>query len=157
VNASIAPFDQRIVQFQYGLTNIEYFVHYQSSKSAISKFQNIFQGNELDYFKLIIARILTNEELFIAPRDALNVTSELTQKKMSKLRAQKLLDLWCLSRYLYQHADNRLYLGPRSLLEFKETLLNRNMNHLKFCQLCEDAAPWVSFADLFLIVFVLTN
>lgn len=143
INEKISRFDQKIVTYEYGLTNDQFLVFYSTAKTSMSKMQNMYNEAELDFFKLVLTKITANDELFIAPRDALNLITQITGSKLNKLKAQKLMDNWIQSNYFYQHSDNKIYLGAKILCEFKELLQNMELDYLKSCLLCENVAVWV--------------
>lgn len=144
INERISPFDQKIDVFEYGLSSDSFMVLYSTSKTSISKMQNIYNDDELDFFKLILTKITNNgDDLNISPRDALNLITQITGSKLNKLKAQKLIDNWIQSNYFHQYIDNQIYLGPKLLCEFKEILQNMDLPHLKSCLLCENIAIWV--------------
>lgn len=143
INEKISRFDQKIITYEYGLTNDQFLVFYSTAKTSMSKMQNLYNEAELDFFKLILTKITANDELFIAPRDALNLITEITGSKLNKLKAQKLMDNWIQVNYFYQHSDNKIYLGAKILCEFKELLQNMELDYLKSCLLCENVAVWV--------------
>lgn len=143
INEKIGTFDQKIIIYEYGLTNKNYYIFYSTAKTSMSKLQNSYSEAELDLFKLILTKITENEDLTIAPREALNLISQITGSKLNKLRAQKLLDNWIESNYFYKHDDNKIYLGAKILTEFKELLQSMELNYLKSCLLCENIAAWV--------------
>ena len=147
INAEIQPFDQKISEHEYGLTKDEFYVFHSTAKTSMSKFQNTYNEDELDYFKLILTKIVENDELTIAPIEALNLCN-LTPGKINKLRAQKLLEVWMQSHYLYKHNDNQIYLGARVLTEFKELLQSMELDSLQSCLLCENIAIWVKKKSL---------
>lgn len=142
INEKIQPFDQKITEHEYGLTNDEFYVFHSTAKTSMSKFQNTYSIDELDFFKLILMKIAENDQLVIAPIDALNLCNS-TPGKINKLRAQKLLETWIQSHYLYKHVNNQIYLGARVLTEFKELLESMELDYLKTCMLCESIAIWV--------------
>lgn len=150
INEKISPYDQKISKHDYGLTSEEFYVFHSTAKTSMSKFQNVYKEDELDYFKLILTKIVENEELSISPRDALNLCLT-TPGKINKLRAEKLIDNWIQCSYFCKHTDSQIYLGAKVLTEFKELLQSLELDYLKTCILCENIAIWVnfkSFADL---------
>lgn len=142
INEKIAPFDQKIEKYEYGLTNQTYFVFYSTAKTSTSKMQATYAEDELYLFKLILTKITENEDLSIGPLDALNLCNQLPQK-INKKRGEALLDGWIRSCYFYKHTDNQIYLGAKLLTEFKDTLQAMELNYLKSCLLCETIAVWV--------------
>lgn len=147
INEKISLFDQKIVMYEYELSNDLFYMYVSTARTSMSKMQNTYNETELDFFKLILTKITENEELNIAPRDALNLISQITGAKLNKLRAQKLLDNWIQSHYFYKHNDNQIYLGSKMLCEFKELLQSMELEYLKSCLLCESVAIWVRNLD----------
>lgn len=143
INGKISPFDQKIILYEYSLTNDDFYVFYSTAKTSMSKMQTYYNEAELDFFKLILTKITANEELNMAPRDVLNLISQITGSKLNKLRAQKLLDSWIENNYFFKHSDNQIYLGPKTLAEFKELLQSMELEYLKSCLLCESVTVWV--------------
>ncbi|KAG5678447.1 hypothetical protein PVAND_008119 [Polypedilum vanderplanki] len=140
INEKISRFDQTVIKHKYGLNEIEYYVFTSTAKTALAKLQNCFNEFELEYFKQMFTNIIINERLCIKPRDALNLQSNLNGK-VTKIRAEKLTDLWITTGYFYRNND-LIYLGPKSISEFAETIQNLGLDHIKKCSLCEDIAAW---------------
>lgn len=156
INERIGRFDQMIVKFQYGLNLTEFYVFYSTAKTSISKLQNSYNEFELELFKHIFTLIIENQELKISPRDALNLQSKVAGK-VSKVRTEKLIDLWTAGGYFFRH-DNVIFLGPKSLIEFKENLQKMNAVYLRSCMLCEDVAAWVrNFSLEFFLLYFITE
>jgi hypothetical protein len=148
LNAKISVFDQKISTFDYGLTNEEFIVFHSSAQTSMSKLQNSYNESELDFFKLLLTKITGNEDLNITPREALNISSNI-QPKLNKMRAQKLLDSWIAIGYFHQHTDNLIYIGVKTLTEFKEILQKMELAYCRTCLLCENIAVWVRIGIIF--------
>lgn len=142
INEKIARFDQKISAYEYGLTKEHFYVFHTTAVTSTSKMQSTFNENELDYFKALLSKIIENENLRIAPREALNLSSDVAGK-INKLRAQKLLEIWIGNHYFFKHTDNRIYLGAKVLTEFKDYLQGKELDSLKSCILCESISIWV--------------
>lgn len=139
INQRIAPFDQTITKYEYGLTNSVFYVFHSTSGTSASKL-NAYSEDDVEFFKLLLRNIIQDENLTITPLSALNLC---TGGKMKKKQADKLLDSWCSSNYFKKH-QGKIHLGPRVLVEFKELLQSLELNYLKSCLLCESIAIWVS-------------
>lgn len=150
INDNISRFDQKIVKFQYGLNLLDYYIFCATTKTSISNMQHCYTEHEVDFFKQIFTKIVENLDLNISPREALNLQSSHVGK-LNKMRSEKLLDGWCTSGYFVRH-DNLIFLGPKSLTEFKEDLKGMGAEHLKGCGLCEDIAAWVSYINIFNLI-----
>jgi hypothetical protein len=141
INERIGPFDQKIVKHTYGLNQIEYFVFTSTAKTSLAKLQNSFSEFELEYFKQVFTQVVEDEDLNITPRDALNLCINVGGK-VSKVRAEKLIEEWSASGYFHREND-LIHLGPKSITEFAETIRNLKLNHIKNCGLCNEIAAWV--------------
>lgn len=149
INTKILNYDQKITKLQYGLNLINFYIFYSTATTSISKMQNIFNETELEFFKLILHKIIDSEDLSISPIVALNSQINLGGK-VNQSRAGKLLQNWISAGYFLKHEDNLIYLGPKSLMEFKEILQNMELPYLRTCLLCEDVAPWVKKDEILL-------
>ena len=153
INKKISPFDQKIIKYHYGLNSLYYYCFISTAKTSISKMQNVYSEQELDYFKLIINKVIENTEVFITPRDALNLSAEVPNKLL-KIRAQFLLDKWLCSHYFFKNTDDKIYLGPKILNEFKELFQGQEIEYIKCCSLCDDIAIWVILNLLTMTIFI---
>lgn len=139
INSKINRFDQKIVKFQFGLNMAEYYIFHSTAKTSVSPLQHTFNENELDYFKILLSNIISCEDLCISPLNAMNLQ---TATKINKTRIEKIVDNWVRNGYFLRQ-DNKIYLGPKSAIEFKEIIQSMEIPHLRSCLLCEDVAPWV--------------
>jgi hypothetical protein len=139
INSKIARFDQNIVKLEFGLNQVEYYVFYSTAKTSISSMHHTFTETELDFFKMLLLFVLESEELNTTPLHALNIT---TATKINKTRIEKMLDTWIMNGYFLRQ-DHKIYLGPKSVMEFKEIIQSMELPHLRSCILCEEVAAWV--------------
>lgn len=138
INTRINRFDQKIVKYFY--RNFNYYCFCSTAMSSVSKMQSAFSENELDLFKAILQKIVEVEELCTSPIQIMNVQFEGTAK-VNKSRIEILLEDWILNGYFVRE-KNMIYLGPKALIEFKETLEGFELPYLRSCVLCGDIAPW---------------
>lgn len=142
INEKIGRYDQKITEYEYGLTNDDFYVFHTTAPTAISKMQQTYNENELLFFKSLLTRITESDDFKISPLEALNNSTE-TSKGINKTRTQYLINSWIESHYFFKHIDNRIYLGARALTEFRDFFLQMELNSLKCCILCEAIAIWV--------------
>lgn len=145
INSKIGGFDQQIGNLQFGLNQTDYLIFYATAKTSISPMHHTFNHTELDYFKLLLLCVMENEELNISPLNALNIQ---TATKINKTRIEKMLENWIMNGYFLRQ-ENKIYLGPKSLIEFKEIIQNMELPQLRSCVLCEQVVAWVcnNFVD----------
>lgn len=142
INTKISRFDQKIVKFQHGLNLFDYYVFCSTAKTSVSRMQNFFSEDELDFFKRLLNKVIDSEDLCISPLAALNLQTNSTGK-VNQLRAQKLLECFISYGYFVAQENSMIYLGPKALVEFKDMLQTMELPFLRSCVLCEDIAAWV--------------
>lgn len=148
INSRISQFDQKITKYTYDLTSEEFYIFHVTAETSMSKMQHSFTEAEVEYFKALFSKITENEHVRISPIEAMN----LANKAITKLRASKLLEQWVQEGYFQTVVDDeRIYLGPKILVEFRELLQSLELRHVKSCSLCESIAIWVSFCEMLLI------
>lgn len=104
--------------------------------------------------KTLMEKIVTNQLHFISPMTAIqlcsNTSSGLTQsqstsKKVSKQRAEELLEEWLHAGYFMAMENGEvLTLGPKAVAEFSDTLLTKFGDFIQNCHLCNKLALRVS-------------
>jgi hypothetical protein len=139
INVRINRFDQRVVKHFYKDEN--YYCFCSTAQTSLSKMQSAYSENELDLFKLILNKIVDNEELRTTPISIMNLQIDGNSGKVKTLRVEKLLEEWIRSGYFVRE-NNSILLGPKSLIEFKEILQSFELEYLRTCVLCDDIAPW---------------
>jgi Nse1 non-SMC component of SMC5-6 complex len=142
INSKISQCDQKIVKYNFGLTNKDFYIFHSTADTSMSKVQNSFNQADLEFFKVLFLTIVYDKNVRITPREALNLSSTIVGK-ITKVRAQKVLENWIEGAYFYQD-DHHIYIGPKLLIEFKEQLQSMELNHVKSCSLCTSIAIWVS-------------
>lgn len=65
--------------------------------------------------------------------------SQSTTKKVTKQRAEELLDEWSIAGY-FMTINEALTLGPRSIGEFRDTFRTKFPDFIQSCQLCNEIA-----------------
>lgn len=93
INSKIGRFDQRIVKFQFGLNQAQYYMFCSTAKTSISSMHHTFSETELDYFKMLFLIVIESEDLNISPLNALNIQ---TATKINKTRIEKMIENWIM-------------------------------------------------------------
>lgn len=144
INQKISTFDQKISKLNFGLTDDDYYVFHSTSETSMSSVQNSYNEADLEFFKAMFHTVVSDQNARIPPREALNLSSGIVGK-ITKVRAQKLLDKWISCAYFYlNQQDNHIYIGPKLIIEYQELLQSLELRHIKSCLLCESLAIWVS-------------
>lgn len=97
--------------------------------------------------KILIEAIVQEDNSTITMIRAVNLStpfaaSQATSKKISKARAQELIDEWKTVGYFISD-DDVLSLGPRTIAEFGETLRNKFPDYVWGCHLCKQISTKV--------------
>lgn len=72
---------------------------------------------------------------------ALNLTATV---KVTKAHSQELIDKW-IDEGLFAEVDDRLYLGPRGIVEFGPYLRAHHPDEVASCKLCQEPIFTVQF------------
>lgn len=103
------------------------------------------------YMKVLIEKIVLSESHSLSTMVAIHLSNEATQqsqstssastssKKVTKQRAEELLDEWVASGYLLLLNDDAVVtLGPKAIAEFRDTLRTKFPDFITNCHLCND-------------------
>lgn len=104
---------------------------------------------ECAYLKVLMEKIVLSEMHTISTMTAIHLSTEASHqqssqsgastKKITKQRAEELLDEWVSSGYLLLLSENALItLGPKALAEFRDTLRTKFPDFIQNCHLCND-------------------
>lgn len=118
---------------------------------------------ECAYMKILIEKIVTSDIHSISMMTALHLCAEATQhnaqstssssKKITKQRAEDLLDEWVASGYFFSmNGDASITLGPKTLTEFRESLRTKFPDYIQNCHLCSEITMQVC---LLIVIFPL--
>lgn len=100
--------------------------------------------------KILMEKIVTSDAHSISMMAALHLCTESSQaqsqstKKITKQRAEELLDEWTQSGYFFTTGDI-LTLGPKALAEFRDTMRTKFPDDIQNCHLCSEIAMQVCF------------
>lgn len=138
INSRINRFDQKIVKYFY--KDVNYYCFCSTAQTSMSRLQSAFTENEIELFKMILNKIVDNEELRTTPISIMNLQID-AGTKVNTSRVEKLLEEWIMNGY-FAREDSSIFLGPKSFIEFKEILQGFELDYLRSCILCGDIAPW---------------
>lgn len=93
--------------------------------------------------KDLIEKIVTNDNHSIPLMTAIYLStmaqstqSQSTSKKITKQRAEELLDEWCTAGYFFITGGDSVTLGPRGIGEFRDTMRTKFGDFILSCRLC---------------------
>ncbi|KAI5644540.1 nse1 non-SMC component of SMC5-6 complex domain-containing protein [Phthorimaea operculella] len=135
INDKIRPFQQNIKITNDESTDEEVVIFLSLGYDEATKAQNVFSATELEYFRLLIERIMTTDARQLSGIYAINIVGQM-KSSFTKTDAQKLLDTWCRMRYLDKDGDNYA-LGVRAIHEFEGYLRQNMPDTIEECCLCK--------------------
>lgn len=101
--------------------------------------------------KVLFEKIILSDSHAISTMAAIHLSTEASQqhsqqsqsttKKITKQRAEELLDEWVASGYLLLlNEDALITLGPKAIAEFRDTLRTKFPDFIQNCHLCSEIA-----------------
>lgn len=110
--------------------------------------QIIYTKSEVHFFRLLQRDIVLSPDGSIRSITALNLTNalETSTAKLTKTRAQELIEIWCDEGYFID-ADEVLAFGPKTQAEFGHFLKTSFPNEVYVCSLCKLPIFKVSFCS----------
>ncbi|XP_016987513.1 non-structural maintenance of chromosomes element 1 homolog [Drosophila rhopaloa] len=142
INDSLNDLGQSLVFIKYPIKGEEYLVYVKTDATPDSVSNTGLTPEECQYFSKLLDRIAAEEDCNI-PWNA--AYSELllqgTSKTVKKSRMQELLQKWTQMGY-FMELDERIFLGPRSLVELSFYLGSHHEEHIKNCMLCKCLVLW---------------
>lgn len=111
--------------------------------------------------KLLMEKIVLSETHSISTMSAVQLCSgsmQLTQsqstsKKITKQRAEELIDEWTAAGY-FMTLNDLITLGPRGIGEFRDTFRTKFEDYIQCCRLCNEIALQVTcfvYSEFFFI------
>lgn len=143
INKHIGKYDQKLCQINYPLEPEEkaFVVYTWTSEAAVNRLQNYYHESEVHLFFLVIKRLMESDERAIGFIDALNLTSKILSKPISKAKAEKLIEKWIKTGYFMSY-NEVIHFGPRVVAEFSHYLKTHFPNSIETCPLCQEPAFW---------------
>lgn len=126
----------------------------------------VYNEQECNYMKALIEKIVMSDTHTVTMISAVQLTSTSTQltqsqstsKKVTKQRAEELIEEWTAAGY-FMALNDMVTLGPRGIGEFRETFRTKFTDYIQCCQLCSEIAlqvndVWIfeNFYELFFII-----
>lgn len=109
------------------------------TKSSIRRHLGLFNEAESNYFKRVLEEIAISGCYYLSSIHVLNLASLIAapnNRRITKQRAQELIDIWCQAGYFIEMENNMLHFGPRTIGEFANYLSMKYKEHIHICSLC---------------------
>ncbi|XP_052837612.1 LOW QUALITY PROTEIN: non-structural maintenance of chromosomes element 1 homolog [Drosophila gunungcola] len=142
INDSISDLGQSLVFIKYPIKTEEYLVYAKTDATPDSVASTGLTAEECQYFSKLLDKIAAEEDCHIPWNAAYSeVLLQGSSKPVKKSRMQELLQKWTQMGY-FMELDERIYLGPRSLVELNFYLTSHHTEHIKNCMLCKCLVLW---------------
>eukprot|EP00099_Drosophila_melanogaster_P007481 NP_001260145.1 Non-SMC element 1, isoform B [Drosophila melanogaster] len=142
INDTISDLGQLLVFIKYPVKAEEYLVYAKTDATPDSVANTGLTAEECQYFSKLLDKIASEEDCHIAWNDAYNdIVLQASSKPLKKSRMQELLQKWIQMGYFMEVTD-RIYLGPRSLVELSFYLSSNHADNIKNCTLCKCLVLW---------------
>lgn len=104
----------------------------------------VYNEAECLYMKSLLGKIIMSDTHSVSVMAAVHVClsssqSQSTTKKVSKQRAEELVDEWAAAGYLITVGDS-ITLGPRGIAEYRDTFRTKFGDYMHSCRLCNEIA-----------------
>lgn len=129
--------------------------YFDNNHFDLSSLPIAYNSIECNYLKHLIEMIVMSDEHCLNPISAINATAaatdtQSTSKKITKQRADDLLKEWRAGGYLYLDEERgMLTLGPRTIGEYGQILLQNYSDVLRSCTMCNGLALKVNILHAF--------
>ncbi|KAH8263243.1 hypothetical protein KR044_006440 [Drosophila immigrans] len=142
INDSITKFNQSLTFVKHPISGKEYLVFAITDATPDKHSYPGMTAAECQYFAMILDKLGHEEDGHIAWNEAYaELDFKGTARPPSKQRMQTLIQQWAEMGYLLEDHD-KLYFGPRSLVEFEFYLRFNFPDTIKPCHLCKQLVLW---------------
>ncbi|EDW77422.1 uncharacterized protein Dwil_GK18896 [Drosophila willistoni] len=143
IDESIGEYNQTLTFIKHPIKGKEYLVYAKTDATPDSAVGlSTMAAVEYQYFSILLDKIAQEDDCSIPWTGAYkDLGFEASAKPPKKNRLQVLLHKWCEMGYFLAE-DDKIYLGPRSLVEFEFYLLTNHPGTIKKCVLCNNVVLW---------------
>lgn len=144
LNDQIKKFNQILTIVKHPLNGEEYVVFGLTLANEACKFQPTYTELETTLFHDILGVLIENREDYSMNwNDIYTIPSQRESQHISKQRIQELQEIWTEQGYLLQQ-DEKIYLGPRALVEYSNYFRAKYPELVAECPLCRNLVFWVN-------------
>lgn len=145
IDTQIKQYDHSLQFIKHPLNGVEYLVFALLLTNQACKFQPNYTDTERKYFYKLLETLASSENYGIEWNNIYAVANQLptnAQHPLSKERIQELEDIWVSQGYFLE-LDDKIYFGPRTMLEYGKYLKNNFSDVINDCVLCNNIVFWV--------------
>lgn len=130
---------------KHTLNNQDYVVFGLMSKILTPKFKCNYTELEKKLFHEILCKLIKNKsDHSMSWNDIYDINDQNQSQHLTKQKVQELEEIWVQQGYLLQQ-EEKIYLGPRALLEYSNYFRDKFSEFVQECPLCLNLAFWVNF------------
>ncbi|ALC38730.1 CG11329 [Drosophila busckii] len=141
IAATIKELKQSLRFIKHPISGKEYLVFGLTDATPDTHNHPGLTPEECQYFSIILDKLAVQEDFHIAWHEAYSVDFKGSSRPPKKHRMQELVQLWTDMGYFLE-AQDQLYLGPRSIVEFEFYLRSNYEDTIKECALCRQLVLW---------------
>uniref|UniRef100_A0A8D8ALZ2 Non-structural maintenance of chromosomes element 1 homolog n=2 Tax=Culex pipiens TaxID=7175 RepID=A0A8D8ALZ2_CULPI len=141
INAKIARYSQKIKLVRFEPNRTDYYVFCNlSDRTPADRLHTCYTDSEVAYFWLVLKEMACCDGQAASPFLCLYLSELITDKpRLSKVRAEELLDEWTRAGYFYPESNGTWILGVRTVAEFGQFLREKFEDKIHVCLLCKEA------------------
>ncbi|XP_067619632.1 non-structural maintenance of chromosomes element 1 homolog isoform X2 [Eurosta solidaginis] len=143
INSDIKEFGQELSFVNHPLSDTEYLVFGLTFETPACQLQHHYSESDQIYFAKLMECMANQEDYAISWVDMYNLQNlpATAKKQLTKTRIQNLVRKWSLQGYFLEIED-KIYFGPRMIVEYARHLKTYYSDHVKDCPLCKKVVLW---------------
>lgn len=153
IDSDLRRYEQTLQFIKHPLDGQEYLVFALLIVNLACKFQPQYTDTERNYFYKVLEALVSSDDYGIEWNDFYQIAHLIpanVQRPLSKERIQDLQMIWTKQGYFLEK-DDKIYLGPRAMVEYGSYLKQNFPDFIKDCILCNKIVYWVCIIELILI------
>ncbi|KAM7363599.1 SMC5-SMC6 complex component Non-SMC element 1 [Cochliomyia hominivorax] len=144
IDTEIHKYDQTLQFVKHPLNKEEYLVFALLVTNQACKFQPNYTDTERKYFYKLLETLASREDYGIEWNNIYAIANQLpanAQHPLTKERIQDLENIWVAQGY-FLFLEDKLYFGPRTMLEYGKYLKSNFSDVITDCILCSKIVYW---------------
>lgn len=146
INSDIKEFNQELKFVKHPLLGREFLVFGLTLETPASKLQHHYREADQLYFAKLVESMAVQKDYGISWVNMYNLSNlpHTVKKDLTKTRVQDLITKWTHQGYFLEEKD-KIFFGPRMLVEYASHLKTHFSDYIKDCSLCKNIVLWVRF------------
>ncbi|CAD6992324.1 unnamed protein product [Ceratitis capitata] len=145
INVDLKELNQELKFVKHPLVEQEFLVYGLTFETTASKIQHHYREADQMYFAKLVELMAVQDDYGISWLEMYNLPSltQTVKKNLPKMHIQDLIKKWIDQGYFIEK-DDKIYFGPRMLVEYANHLKTHFSEYIKDCSLCKNVVLWVS-------------